>query len=249
MIRREEASVLFSGGSDSTLVAALSCMQFKKVHLLTFHHSAMSFSDKSKVNVKRLGEKFGKDKIAHRLIDIEGIFQKLYYSNYLRDLKRLGAFLAPATCNVCQLAMHTQTIIYNLENNLGFARDGYKKEKEHIYIIMAREGIELIKVLYREYGIDYDNPVYDVLRTDWELYDLGITPRRNVKFPRERLNYEAQHSCYHGILTNAYLVGYYYPLHREASGRWIEYFKEKVKVAKNYIDDYLSKKNLHKRVS
>lgn len=244
MNRREEASVLFSGGSDSTLVAALLCMRFKKVHLLTFHHSAMSFSEKSKVNVKRLEEKFGKDKITHRLIDIEEIFQKLYYSNYLRDLKRLGAFLAPATCNVCQLAMHTQTIVYNLENNVGFAYDGYKKEKKHIYIIMAKEGIKLIKELYREYGIDYGNPVYDVLRTDWELYDLGLTPRRNVKFPYEHLNYEAQHSCFHGILTNAYLLGYYYPLHREASSRWIEYFKEKVKLAKSYIDGYASENSL-----
>jgi len=204
----------------------------------------MSFTDKSMVNVKRLEEKFGKDKIAYRLIDIEEIFQKLYYSNYLRDLRRFGAFLAPATCNVCQLAMHIQTILYNLENNVGFACDGYKKEKKHMYIVMAREGIELIRGLYGEYGINYDNPVYDVLRTDWELYDLGVTPRRNIKFPHEHLHYEAQHSCFHGILTNAYLLGYYYPLHRGASSQWMDYFTEEVKLAKSYIDGYASKNSL-----
>lgn len=242
--REAEVSVLFSGGSDSTLAAALLCTHFKKVHLLTFHHSAMSYTDKSKVNVRRLEEKFGKDKFTYRLIDIEETFQKLYYNRYLHDLRRFGLFLAPATCNVCQLAMHTQTIIYNLKNNIHFACDGYKQEKKHIYIVMAKEGREMIRGLYHEYGIDYDNPVYDILRTDWELYGLGITPRRNVKFPHERLHYEAQHSCFHGILTNAYFLGCYYPLNHEANTRGIEYFMEKVKTAKQYVDDYVSKNHL-----
>lgn len=244
MNRDEEASVLFSGGSDSTLVAALLCMQFKKVHLLTFHHSAMSYTSNSEVNVERLQKKFGKDKVSYRLINIEDVFQKLYYGNYLSDLRRFGAFLAPATCNVCQLAMHTRTIMYNVENNIRVACDGYKKEKEHIYIIMAKDGIELVKEFYSEYGIKYDNPVYNLLRTDWKLYELGITPRRDVKFPFERLHYSAQHSCFHGILTNAYLLGYHYPLHHKADGRWIEYFKEKLELAKRYVGNHINQNHV-----
>jgi len=244
----KEASVLFSGGSDSTLATAHLCTQFRKVHLLTFHHSGMSYIDKSQVNVKRLQKKFGVDKVTHSKISIEETFKKLYRSKYLLDLKRFRVFLAPATCNVCQLAMHTQTIIYNLRNNVVLACDGYKREKEHIYVIMSKEGRELVKELYKKYGIDYNNPVYNIPRTDWELYDLGITQRRDVKFPHEHLHYESQHSCFHGILTNAYLLGYYYPLHREADSRWMEYFREKVKAAERYVDDYISKNNLSMRV-
>lgn len=241
MTETEEVSVLFSGGSDSTLAAAFCCQRFRKIHLLTFHHSGMRYKQKSKVNVERLQEKFGKDKITHKLIDIEETFQKLYYSSYLRDLARFRIFLAAATCNVCQLAMHTQTIIYNLRNKISFTCDGYKREKKHVYIVMAEEGIELLKEFYREYGINYSNPVYDTLRTDWELHDLGITPERNVKFPYEHLDYTAQHSCFHGILTNAFLLGYYYPLYHEPDSQWIEYFKEKVEAAKTYINRRIRK--------
>ena len=238
MNRAEEVSILFSGGSDSTLAAAYCCQQFKKVHLLTFHHSGMSYSEKSKVNVKRLQEKFGEDRITHKLIEIEETFQKLYYRNYLRNLKNYGTFLAAATCNICQLAMHTQTIIYNLKNNIHFTCDGYKEEKKHVYVIMSKQGKKLLKEFYGKYGMNYDNPIYDILRTDWELYDLGITPKRNVKFPYEKLEYTAQHSCFHGILTNAYILGYFYPLHRGInSSKWIEYLKEKLETAKKYIEE------------
>lgn len=201
----------------------------------------MRYKQKSKVNVKRLQEKFGKDKITHKLIDIEETFQKLYNDTYLGDLRRFGVFLVPATCNICQLAMHTQTIIYNLKNQIRFTCDGYKQEKAHVYIVMAKEGIELLKEFYREFGTNYDNPVYNILRTDWQLHELGITPKRNVKFPYEKLDYTAQHSCSHGILTNAYLLGYYYPLHHGPSSRWTKYFKEKVEAAKIYINNHINK--------
>ena len=239
MSLKEEVSVLFSGGSDSTLAAALCCQRFKKVHLLTFHHSGMMFTQKSAVNAKRLQNKFGEEKVIHKMIEIEEVFQKLYYENYLQDLKRYGIFLAAATCNICQLAMHVRTIIYNIRNGIHFACDGYKQEKRHVYVVMSREGIEILKRLYQKFGIEYFNPVYNILRTDWELYDLGIYPKRNVKFPYEKLTYEAQHSCYHGILTNAYILGYYYSLYHRPSDKWTEYFKEKVRMAESYIKDNL----------
>lgn len=244
-MKRKEATVLFSGGSDSTLVAALLLKekQFTKVHLLTFHHSAMKYSGKSKVNVKRLEKRFGKDKVIHKLVNIEETFHRLYYVNYLHDLRRYGVFLAAATCNMCQLAMHTQTVMYNLQNSVPYAYDGYKEEKEHVYVVMSKDGRGILKKFYKDYGITYGNPVLNILRTDWELYKLGITPRKNVKFPYEHLDYEAQHSCYQGLLTNLYILGYYYNLYHKTNTRWIEYLKEKVEMAKNYINDFLLKTN------
>jgi len=244
MDKGEEVSVLFSGGSDSALAAALCCQRFRKVHLLTFHHSGMRHEGKSKINVERLQDKFGKDKIQHRLIDIEEPFRRLYSASYFRDLLHYGVFLAPATCNICQLAMHTQTILYSLENGIRFACDGYKREKAHVYIVMAQEGQRLLTNLYKEYGISYFSPVYGKLRTDWELHDLGITPKRNIKFPYEKLDYEAQHSCFHGILTNAYLLGYYYQLHDSPSRRWIDYFSEKVEAARTYIQKHVDRNSV-----
>jgi hypothetical protein len=231
-----EASVLFSGGSDSTLAAAWCAERFDKVHLLNFHHSGMHSVGKSTVNVKRLRRKYGENKFVFKVVDIEESFHTLYFDNYYEDLRRYGTFLAAATCNICQLAMHVETVIYDVQNGVKFACDGYKREKEHVYIVMSQKGLNLLKNFYAKYGIQYENPVYDILRTDWVLYDLGITPRRNVKFPYERLSYEAQHSCFHGILTNAYVLGYHYPLHLDRSDRWLDYFKRKLKLAEDYVD-------------
>lgn len=237
-MKRGEATVLFSGGSDSTLAAVLMLNEkhFERLHLLTFHHSAMKYMDKSIVNVERLEKKFGKGKVVYRLINIEELFHRLYYSNYLQDLRRFGVFLAAGTCNVCQLAMHTHTIMYNLKNGISYAYDGYKAEKEHVYVIMSKEGREILKKFYKEYGITYDNPVLNTLRTDWKLHELGVTNRKNVKFPHERLDYEAQHSCYQGLLTNLYILCYHYNLFHKAESRWTEYLREKVGMAKKYVD-------------
>jgi len=240
-MEKREATVLFSGGSDSTLAAAMLLKEerFNKLHLLTYHHSGMKYMEKSMVNVERLEKKFGKEKIVHSLIDIEGTFHKLYYNNYFQDLKRYGVYLAAGTCNVCQLAMHVHTILYNLQNNVSYAYDGYKEEKEHVYAIMSREGREIMKKLYEEYGITYSSPVRSILRTDWELHELGVTQRKNVKFPYEHLDYEAQHSCYQGLLTNLYILGYHHNLFHHTKPRWIEYLKQKVAMARNHINDYL----------
>ena len=75
-----------------------------------------------------------------------------------------------------------------------------------MYIYSWIKIIEEIKNLYKKFSIDYCSPVYDIVRTDWELYDMGITSKRNVKFPKELLNYSIQHHCLNGIVVNAYLL-------------------------------------------
>lgn len=235
-MKREEVSVLFSGGSDSTLAAAFMCRQFEKVHLLTFIRSGILSIDNAKVNAQRLKKKFGKDKLTHKFINMEQTFKKLYYDDYIRNLKSYGVFLVAGTCFACLLAMHTETIIYNLENKISSACDGYKKEKEHIYVPMSKEGIVYTKELYAKYGIDYLNPVYNITRTDWELFDLGITSKRDAKFPYHGLEADYEPNCSQGVLTNAYISAYYYPLYHKRGDRWVEYYKEKTMVAGRHID-------------
>jgi len=238
----KEVSVLFSGGSDSMLVAAMMCEEFEKVHLLTFFHSGIPEAKRSKVNARRLENRFGKSRIVHKLINIEQIFQVLYYANYARDLRKYRLFLVAATCNACQLAMHAATLIYNINNNIRFARDGYKREKGHIYAFMSEEGIEDLKTLYRKHKINYDNPVCHIPRTDWVLFDMGLTPKRNAKFPYQPYGHATQHLCPHGILTNAYIIGYHHPLYHRVPHRWMEYHRERIAMAERYIQSYLKKR-------
>lgn len=237
MTAEDEISVLFSGGSDSTLAAALMCEQFEKVHLLTFYHSGIPYTEKSRINAKRLMGRFGKNKIRHVFISVEELFKKLYYSVYLRDIVCYKGYMIPCICYACQIAMHTTTILYNLENNISFACDGYKREQEHLYAFMSEKGIDEIRKLYKTFQIESKQPVYNTVRTDWVLYELGITPKRNVKFPHENLHFHAQHWCPTGTLVNAYLLGYYFPLFgKEASYRVsVKYWQEKIRLAKDYL--------------
>jgi len=247
MLMKDEVSVLFSGGSDSTLVAALMCKEFEKVHLLTFFHSGIPEAKRSKVNADRLENRFGKNKVVRKLINIEQIFTTLYYTTYLRDLRKYRLFLAAALCNACQMAMHTATILHDLGNNISFTRDGYKLEKEHVNAFMSKEGIRQIKMLYEKHKMNYDNPVYDIPRTDWVLFDMGITPKRDVKWPHERYEYSTQHLCPHGDLYYAYMIGYHYPLYHRVPYGWMEYHREKIAMAEKYIVSVLKKEDLKQR--
>ncbi len=249
MNAKREAAILFSGGSDSTLVAALMCRQYEKVHLLTFFNAGLPFYERSNINAQRLSDRFGNDRIVHRLIDFETLFKRLYYDRYLHDLKKYGTYMVPCFCNACQMAMHIRTIQYCGSNHIRSAYDGYKREKEHIYGFMAEEGICETKKLYEEYGIDYSNPVYDIVRTDWELYNMGITPKKDVKFPYERLNYSTQHHCRTGIIVNAYLMGYFLPRHGQERSQKISiaYWKDKIEVAKKLIGSVYYTDNNRKR--
>jgi len=240
---KTQISVLFSGGSDSTLAAALACEQFDTTHLLTYFHSGIPLTEKAKINARKLSDYFGKDKIVHRFINFEETFKQIYYTNYINDLLKYKGYMNPCFCNACQLAMHTSTILYNLNNDIYYTCDGYKREKGHLYVFMSKEGIEKLKSLYNCFSIEYKNPVYDIPRTDWKLFEMGITTKKNVKFPHERLDFSTQHHCPVGIIVNAYLMGYFFPLYGQKANLNIsaKYMSEKIASSKKYIDTVYQK--------
>ena len=103
----KEMSIMFSGGSDSTLAAALMMDHFDRIHLLTFFHSGIPLSEKSDINAAKLADKFGKVRIIHKFINFENLFKVLYYNSYLNSIIKYRSYLTPCSCIACQLAMHT----------------------------------------------------------------------------------------------------------------------------------------------
>ena len=241
MSSSKEISILYSGGSDSSLAAALMCGQFDKIHLLTYYHTGIPLADRAKINATKLTEKFGADKIVHKLINFETILKKLYYGTYINDLIRYRSYMTPCSCIACQLAMHTSTIMYNIDNNITSTCDGYKREKSHLYIFMHEDGVTELTRFYKHFKMDYSNPVYNIIRTDWMLYDMGITSKKNVKFPQEILDYSTQHHCRNGIIVNAYLMGYFIPVHGQESSakQSLMYLNEKIELCEKYICEKL----------
>lgn len=237
-MNKKEVSVQFSGGKDSTLVAALMCKQFEKVHLLTFSHSLQFNEDKTKINANKLKKMFGHDKIKHVFIDIEDLFREIYSGNYLHDFKKYKTYLAGCFCGACRLSMVTHTIIYNIKGGIGFTSDGTNKMgfdlSQHEWLI------PMTKSFYMEYGIDYKTPIYDMDRPDLKLLEAGITSDEPQIF------YRNQPECGGGHFHNIYLRCYYLPMYgREAYEKVsIEWSEFKIELCKRYIQNYFSNKDV-----
>lgn len=237
---RERASILFSGGSDSTLAAAIMCEDFSDVTLLTYYHRGIVSWENSRINAARLIDRYGQDRVRHYALDIEEIMREIYCEPYIGDLLRYRGYMSANICSACQLAMHVCTIIHGLNNGVSNACDGYKREKHHIYPFMSEVGIAETGRLYRRFGMGYSTPVYDIKRTDWRLFDMGLTDRRDVKFPDRDIAFKTQHHCPAGTLVNAYLLGYCIPRYGEkrvlATG--LGYWREKITSAESIIKQH-----------
>lgn len=248
-MNKEEVVVLYSGGSDSTLASALACMRFKKVHLLTCVTSMMYSLRKAKPNVTLLQERFGKDKVIHGFLNSNEIFETIYLSAYWRDIRRYGTYLSALVCAACSLSWHVTAIAYCLKNNINFTYDGERYEDPAIWAEQMKPVLERVKKLYKDYGIRYENPVYNVDRTDHKLFELGLTRERNVKLegfahrdiaqPKHpHLRWKAtQTGCHGGIIGCLFLSCCFIPLWGQKANEKIavKYYDEKIPFCRECI--------------
>lgn len=150
--------VLFSGGTDSTLTAALAAERYGKVHLVTYARFGLFSVTNPRVNVTKLKQKYGEDKFDHTIIDVDKLTEYIFYERYLRNLARHGFFLL-SICGLCKLAMHVRTVVFCLENNLSQVCDGANQGMNLFPAQMAKVIVEL-KDMYAQFGIEYSNPVF-----------------------------------------------------------------------------------------
>ena len=204
------ATVLFSGGSDSTLTASLYAEAGFTVHLVTYSHRVMRFTDKCLKSLESLREHHGADRFVHSFASLDPLMDLLFFKPLCRDLRRWGTYALPMCCGSCKLAMHAQTILYNRRHGIRYAADGSNIEMSELFPEQMPAVLALYADLYRRYGISHANPVFDVRRTDHELYDRGVTKRRNFK--QQIFVYSNQHSCFAGTLLHAYTAGLAVPL-------------------------------------
>ena len=245
--KEEEVSILFSGGWDSTLAVFKLCETFKKVHLLTYYHSNSAFTKNSKVNVNKLKNRFGNDKIIHNIIDIDQLKEKLYRGTWRQDRKNYGLFLINCECSACRIAMFARTIVYNIENNIAYLASGeIETAPFHLIAGLSDKLDELKKELCNDYGIVYLRPVYYEKNPHKRLFELGLIDKevKHIKFPYEYLFHEAQPTCYVGPFSPIFNKFYYLPYRgkKAAEENKLKYFIEKMEVAREWIKDYFEKK-------
>ncbi len=159
MNRNEPVAVLFSGGTDSTLTAALLTKEHEEVHLITFDRLGIFEVKNSEKNYLLLQDKFPETKFTYKIIDFNEVFKKISYQNYIKNLTHYG-FMNLSTCGLCKLSMHIAMIAYCLDNGIKFVSDGANRGME-IFPAQMDIIIEKLREYYGSYGIEYTNPVFD----------------------------------------------------------------------------------------
>ena len=237
---KNELSVLFSGGSDCTLAAALLADRFNRIHLLTFKFSGIVEPEKTEVSMRRLQKKFSDVEFVHRIIDTDDLFKKLYLGTYWSDFKRYGLFIGNI-CATCKLAMFTATLKYNVENNIHYIASGVNERSGIIFVDQSAYSIEKLNSFFKKFGSEYLTPSYEIRRTDWKLFEMGVSPHKDVKLTDRA--YKNQPGCYFGFMFSIYAHGYFLPFHGQKKYDEISrrYFDEKLKQCDQYLQAILGK--------
>jgi PP-loop superfamily ATP-utilizing enzyme len=129
-MNEDSISLMFSGGIDSTNAAIKLSEEYDKVHLLTYCNGYGHFYlENSKKRAIELNNKF-QNKFIHHLIPIGDIFNKMIVATLLKDYKEFKSGFI--WCMGCKMAMHTRSIIYNLENNIKYMSDGSSQDSDEM---------------------------------------------------------------------------------------------------------------------
>lgn len=225
-------TIQFSGGKDSTLLALLMAKEFDRVDFLAFSQPLIVDLEKVWINLRKLRDAFGEEKFRFSIIDVEELLRKIYYGNYVRDLRKYGTFAANNFCGACRLAMISHTVVYCLKNGIEWVRDG--SNATGFDLSQQSWAIPKIRKFYGDFGIDYQTPIYHVSRADVELLKLGIYADKPM------LLYRSQPRCLGGgAFHNIYLRSYFLPIHgRDAYQRvGREWLEDKLELCRDHIKE------------
>jgi 7-cyano-7-deazaguanine synthase in queuosine biosynthesis len=255
---QEQVAVMFSGGTDSMLAAAMGAEAFKQVHLLTFRTSQMSNWERSCIGAKQLVDRYGAEKVIHRIIDNDSLFRTLHFSNYFQDLKKYRLYLNCLVCPACGVGFQVRSLVYCRTYGCRYLWDGLQDEgtDEHIYPGLLPEVQDRITDLCRDYGIIRESPVYNISRTDYVLYEKGLTDRRGLKLRalldsdmqsaeyKEQLDlwHRTQADCIGNVVGLTYMVGAFLPRRGHEANRKMmgNYFAERIEMARGYLEEHFA---------
>lgn len=229
-MKNSSVCIQFTGGKDSTLLAAMSAKHFDNVHLLTFRNSLIVDLDKIPVNVQKLKNLYTGNKFTHTIIDNENLLKQLYVGNWYQDFKKYKTYAANNVCSSCRLAMITLTITYCLKNNIHVVRDG--ANRTGFDLSQQKWSLDIIENFYKEYQIEYDCSVHGGSRNDIDLLKLGLNAENPTIF------YRSQPLCKGGgEIHNIYFRCYFLPLYGSEKRKQmdIDWLHDKLRICREYI--------------
>jgi predicted subunit of tRNA(5-methylaminomethyl-2-thiouridylate) methyltransferase len=171
-------SVLYSGGLDSTLTAAILARKGYNLHLITCDNGVSYGIDASRVHVRELEGLFPQKILTHEIIRVGGLFKTLSLIPIEEDFKKYGN--TNLVCLGCKLSMFTHAMIYSIENGIDTIVDGFNKRQDGFpeqKLIVKNE----LKKWMKRYNIEYVNPIYSDYSSKDEvkakLFDMGLLPK------------------------------------------------------------------------
>lgn len=231
------ALIHFSGGSDSTLAAALFAQRFDKVHLITYDRfSFIGAVDYTAVNYKRLCAAYGDERFERVVLPLGRWHKEICYERYAYFARKYK--LAVTALAFCKLAMHWRSAVYCLERGIKTVGDGAVPYMNAYPDQNKRIALESLERFYRSFGLAYENPVYDMAESVEErLYDLGVT-----ETPRMRGTAQDKQVYYVEQVLFALFLKYYVDAHGwdayEAVLR--ELFAEKIDFMRGAVERWLA---------
>lgn len=227
--------VQFTGGKDSTLLAALLAQRFDLIHLISFSNPLIVDLNKISKNVEKLSLIYGERKFIHTIVSNEKLMKLLYAGNWWRDIIRHRTYSANNVCGSCRLSMITLTILYCLKNGVANVCDG--ANKTGFDLSQQVWSLEVLVKFYQEYHIHYEHLLYKASRNDIDLLKLGLSAEK------PQLLYRSQPLCKGGgEVHNIYLRCYYLPRYgrerrREQDLKWLQ---DKLDLCREYISSQIT---------
>lgn len=168
-------SLMFSGGVDSTTAAMVLAERYDRVHLLTwgngYGHYHLDRTRRRVDELRRVAD--GADRYVHVIESIQPIFDTLM-GDLAGDFARYGSGFI--WCLGCKIAMHTRSILYNLEHGITEMADGSSQSSGEMVEQMLLS-IYMVREFYEHYGITYRTPVYTIPREE----EIAILKKRGFR--------------------------------------------------------------------
>ena len=162
-----QIALMFSGGVDSTTAAVRLAERYDRVHLLTYDNGYWhTHIDRTRRRVEELRRRVG-DRFVHEIASVRDLFE-LVLSDPQAEFQRYGSGFV--WCLGCKTAMHTRSILYNLEHGIGELADGSSGSTGEMVEQMPLS-LELGTVFDGRHGIAFGNPIYDIPRSQ-EIEEL-----------------------------------------------------------------------------
>lgn len=257
----KKAVILFSGGTDCTLVAAQVAKQrdFNEIILLTYEVPVSCLDSNSKKNIPSLQKAFPDVIFTHVMIPVEDILDKVITKKKFHFVIKHGLIEA-SLCLHCRLAMHVRTIMYCLDNDIQDVFDGSNITMA-LWVDQTNQGIEMVDYLYKVFGIVIKHPVFNYIgddlfdlvkylskddlkgvvnkSTSHELYEMKIIENKDHKSDY-LTSYRTQPVCLGVVMSLLHSLGYSlaFRSYKEFNQKALNWYQEKTKLFEKLLLEY-----------